>query len=190
MKVRLWFGKDLSHSRSLCHPKAMTFPFHVSMFICKARRCSGSEGLDQGNLWRAWGHRQNSVFMCRFAFFLFLKRGIHGCHQFFKGTVAPQWLFSSQATSPFCSFQFPVKARQAVQEEPVTHREGACSGWGRERKIPPSGTLPGSHQLSGNPLTSQPVPSEGHQSGAGGWGPQAPTVTIGAQRGRSFLRCI
>lgn len=43
--------------------------------------------------------------------------------------------------------------------------------------------LPGSHQLSGNPLTSQPVPNEGHSSGAGGRGPQAPTVTIWAQRG-------
>lgn len=51
--------------------------------------------------------------------------------------------------------------------------------WGRERKRPPSGTLPGSHQLSGNPLTSQPVPNEGRHSGEAGEGHRHPQLQSG-----------
>lgn len=86
-KARLGLDKDLSHRPSLYHPKEKACPFHFSIFTCEARRCAASRALD-------WEICEEPEITCRvrsglhrFAFFLSMKRGIHSCHQFFKGTV-------------------------------------------------------------------------------------------------------
>nr|XP_042137013.1 dual specificity mitogen-activated protein kinase kinase 5 isoform X1 [Peromyscus maniculatus bairdii] len=74
----------------------------------------------------------------------------------------------------------PVKASQTSSSGGGSHSPAGCLPvWGRERKRPPSGTLPGSHQLSGNPLTSQPVPNEGRHSGEAGEGHRHPQLQSG-----------
>lgn len=138
MKVRLWLGKGMSHSPSLYHPKARTLPFHASMFICRAWRCAGSQGLDQGSQWGAGDSRQNPVFMCGFAsFFSFLQREIHSCHQFFKGTVTLRDCSAPRLPSYFALYSFLSRPdKQLRKRQPLTGRVLARCGGGKRSVLP------------------------------------------------------
>lgn len=110
-------------------------------------------------------HAESCVACADLHFFLSMKRGIRSCHQFFKGTMtlsdcsAPRLLHS--ALSHFLS----GPDKQLRRRQSLT---GRVLGVGEGKEAASQRTLSGSHQLSNSPLTSQPVPNEGHSSGTGG----------------------
>jgi hypothetical protein len=111
-------------------------------------------------------HAESCVACADLHFFLSMKGGIHSCHQFFKGTMtlsdcsAPRLPWHSALSSFLSGPDKQLRRRQSLP--------GRALGVGEGKEASSPWDLPGSHQLSGSPLTSQPVPNEGHSSGPGG----------------------
>lgn len=135
MKVRLLLGKGMSHSPSPDHPKAMTFPFHASMFISRAV-------LGQ----RAWTREVSEEpeipgrILCSCAdlhLFFFLQREIHSCHQFFKGTVTLCDCSAPRLPSYFALSSFLSRPdKQLRKRQPLTGRVPARCGGGKRSILP------------------------------------------------------
>lgn len=129
--------------------------------------------------------------ICLWGYAYFFKEKFMAVISFSKGDRDPKWLFSSSLPS-HCDHRSSVaRIRRAAPEGgPSFGGWNACwHGGGKERDGPSLWDSAGraSHQLSGGPLTSQPILNVGLDSSQNGVGHgHLCSYNLGSERYRSF----